>query len=251
MRVVVLDDAIADVLLPLCTGDCVAHRLAGRVDSGSFGKELIAETTILVGLSLDRHQHNVVLTLVTDHHAVAETRQFSLDVIFDGHRSNVLTTSGDDQLLDTTSDPEHTVLVHTTHITGAKVAFGIDRFHSLGDIAHVTHEQITSTVTDFTLSRLVTLFAMIDLDIDTGAGRSSRADSRLARNTESTGTGALAHAIHLVDVDTETTKVLERLTRDRRGTGEAETAAVQTEPGADRLEQHVGQEEEGRLVRGL
>ena len=163
------------------------------------------------------------------------------------------------------SDLDHPLLAHAPLVARVQPALIVDGFGvllldllhvfraELG-VGHVPHHDVPPTEADLALLRLGRLFDVLRAsalgllvhvllvhaeDLDLGAGRREAARAPHVRLIERPRrrTRALRHAVHLVDLDAERAKVLERVDGDRRRTGKAELALVEPERKLD-LGQH-------------
>mmetsp|Transcript_12965 Transcript_12965/g.34306 ORF Transcript_12965/g.34306 Transcript_12965/m.34306 type:complete len:762 (-) Transcript_12965:427-2712(-) len=255
-------DRVGDGLDPHRVVHCLADGRDSRVQARRSGPEGPGAL-----LGLERHQRNVVLAPVAHHYDLSEAIVDLLHGVFDGHRRDVLPALADDQLLVPSGDLDHPRLRDHALVAGVQPALGVDRLgvllHHVLHVGlahvvagHVAHHDVATAEAELALVLLAlvlhvrrggALLLAVDVrrvhhegpHLHAGHGEAAAApDVRLVQG-EGAGTGALGHAVDLVDAQAQGAEVLQRVHADRSSAREAKLAALEAQVGLHLL-QHEG-----------
>mmetsp|Transcript_93714 Transcript_93714/g.244541 ORF Transcript_93714/g.244541 Transcript_93714/m.244541 type:complete len:365 (-) Transcript_93714:1275-2369(-) len=218
---------------------------------------------------LQRHQGDVILALVAEHHDLADAVARLLDLVLDRHWGDVLAALADDQLFVAACDLDHPLLGDHTLVPRVQPTIVVDclrrllldlRYVGRAQVrrGQVAHHDVAAAEAQLALVLLVDVgeragalhlglrveVLFIDLegpDLDARHLRAAGAPLVHLVRGHGAGAGALRHAVDLVDGEAQRAEVLEGVDADGRRTREAELALVQPQTCL-----HLGQNRIGR-----
>ena len=99
------------------------------------------------------------MSLISNYHHIGNTGKGILDLVLNGNRRNILSSSRNNQLFDSSSEIE-TICLELSKIPRVKISFFVKNFACLFRVVQVTHHYISSLHTYFTI--FISLFFLPD-----------------------------------------------------------------------------------------
>ena len=227
------------------------HHLQSSSSSGAKGLGLLQRHSIQlvrrltierIHFGLEGDQTAQELSLITHHNDVGKAGSNLEDLVFNENGRNVLTTSSDDEFLQSTSDVEESILIHSSHITSVEPALAIDGLKSVLLVLEVTHHDVTTLVLDLVGDR-------VDSAESTGLGNTARTNlPELLGAVGEDGSRTLRLTQNIVKRNIQASEEELGLFGDRGGSNDTETGTREAEVHANLVEEEgLGEAVEERL----
>mmetsp|Transcript_3746 Transcript_3746/g.6726 ORF Transcript_3746/g.6726 Transcript_3746/m.6726 type:complete len:400 (-) Transcript_3746:1-1200(-) len=214
-------DPLFKILFPnrACLGlrNGLGVRIHRQCDSRQFG--------VVPFFHFQDNQAAQELLLVSNDHDARQGTHSIQHLGLNRNRGNILTTTRDDQFLESACDSKESALVDLAHVSRMQESLLVNRFFGCFLISEIAHENVSSSNRDFTFA-----VGILVQNHNFGAFQSlpGRVILEIPRPIHRNRTGCLRSSIKIADSDVDGSEVRQRWLTDRRSARHKQSAAVKS-----------------------